>query len=101
MAEYVINKERIASLRRLGEELANYVSEIRYGTERMLWYVDDNMDLPGLDLQQLRDALGAISREIQDLEKPAEELSEKIMKIAEAYEELVCSLSDRWNQKRS
>lgn len=38
MAEYVINKERIASLRRLGEELANYVSEIRYGTERMLWY---------------------------------------------------------------
>lgn len=84
-----VNESGVAALRKLGEKLPAISNEIRHYADEMISIALDQEDLLGVHARDLIEALGTIQQELQAAAEPIEVLSETVLDIADAYQEII------------
>lgn len=86
---YAVNDEGVAALNNLGTTLPEKSEEILKMADEIVSTADENAELLGVHAQDLKNALDAIKQEICNAAGPVEELSEKILDVADGYQEVI------------
>lgn len=84
-----VNESGVAALRKLGEKLPAISNEIRHYADKIISIALDQEDLLGVHARDLIEALGTIQQELQAAAEPIEVLSETVLDIADAYQEII------------
>ena len=86
---YAANDEGVAALNNLGTTLPEKSEEILKIADKMVSAADENAELLGVHAQDLKSALATIKQEISNAAGPVEELSEKVLDVADGYQEVI------------
>lgn len=89
MAIYSANDQGVQALNKLGKELPEAKDAIIQASDQVLSEVDSNQQLLGPHAADLRGAIEEIKTELQSAADPIDELADKVIDVADGYEEVI------------
>lgn len=89
MAIYSANEQGVQALNKLGKDLPEAKDAILKAAQTVTGEVDSNQSLLGPHAAELRGAIEEIEAELESASDPIDELAEKVIDVADGYEEVI------------